>query len=166
MGIDRGGHLKVYDFGSVVHRDDEGFDVQVLDDHFSLANAIRYLAAGVDPLSKATSYSKFRQIEDELRQGNAAVEDEARDLEQVIRAGWRRVPQSAPSFTKLEKHVADIRENDIIIRSQSPSETPLNLGGDLPLKFLGETEKEPQWIDEDTYSAAWVAKGYTLPIRT
>lgn len=166
MGIDRGGQLKVYDFGSIVHKDDENFHEHVLDDHFSLANAIHFLASGMDPLAKATSFLEFRRIEDELRQGTAAVEEGARDLEQVIRAGWRRIPRSAPSFTKLQKHVAEIFRHNATNSSQRRPKNPSNLEGIFPHSLLSETDRELRWMDEEDYRVAWMAKGYTLPTWT
>ncbi|KAI9843692.1 MAG: hypothetical protein M1837_006160 [Sclerophora amabilis] len=163
MGVDRRSQLKLYDFGSIVHKDEENFHLCVLDDHFSLANTIHFLASGVDPLAKADSLPDLRRIEADLREGTAAVEEEARDLEQVIQDGWRRIPRSKSGFSDLRKIVAEMIGHD---STQGLPHRPDNLSLEVtsPHPFL--SDEEPQWMNEEEYRIAWMEKGYTLPTWT
>lgn len=58
MGIDFNHRLMLFDFGSIVHREDVDFDEQILEDRFKLAACIHFLASGVDPLAKAESFTQ------------------------------------------------------------------------------------------------------------
>lgn len=42
IGIDWNKQLKLFDFGSVMHRDEDNFYNQVLEDHFNLANCLHF----------------------------------------------------------------------------------------------------------------------------
>jgi hypothetical protein len=107
IGVDHENQLKLFDFGSIVHYD-EDFDEQVLEDHSSLATCIHFLASGVDPLAEAHNVADLYRIRQDLKQGTAVVQEAARDLQEVIQAGWTRVPRSPVSFLQLQKTVADI----------------------------------------------------------
>lgn len=70
MGIDSSHRLKLFDFGSIVHRDGVDFDEQVLEDRFKLATCIHFLASGVDSLAKAESFTQLGQTIRDLKEGN------------------------------------------------------------------------------------------------
>lgn len=108
IGVDHNYQLKLFDFGSITHRNDEDFDEQVLDDHFNLASCIHFLASGINPLAQAESAADLQRIRTDLERGTALVDDAARDLQQVIQAGWTRIPRSSSSFSHLQETVADI----------------------------------------------------------
>ncbi|KAF1966859.1 hypothetical protein BU23DRAFT_661387 [Bimuria novae-zelandiae CBS 107.79] len=80
MGIDSHNQLKLFDFGSITHCNDEGFSEQVLDDHFALATCIHFIVSGVDPIAKANSYAKVQQVLSTLKGGQGIVDEAARDL--------------------------------------------------------------------------------------
>jgi serine/threonine protein kinase len=160
MGIDYNGQLKLFDFGSVTHRDEDNFQNQVLDDHFNLAICIHFLASGIDHLARAESLADLKRIRRELERGIGAVDKEAKDFEKVIQAGWTRLTRSPSSFSQLRKNVADITGNITANGFYSPlkgytSSSSVN-SDELP-------EREPRWMDEKDYRAAWERKGFDVP---
>jgi serine/threonine protein kinase len=88
MGIDSHNQLRLFDFGSVRHRDDEGFAEQVVEDQFALATCIHFLAYSIDPIAKANSLIEVQQMINILKRGQGMVEEAAKDFDQVIQAGW------------------------------------------------------------------------------
>ena len=166
IGIDEQSQLKIFDFGSIVHRDDEGFHEHLLDDHFTLASTIHFLASGVDPLAKAESLSDLRRIENELRQGTAVIEEGARVLEQVIQAGWSRLPRTAASFSKLQEIVTNTIRHDLSCISQIRSENLSSPHSICPHSFLRDLHEEPRWMNEEDYRFTWMEKGCNLPSWT
>lgn len=80
MGIDTHNQLKLFDFGSITHCNDEGFSEQVLEDHFALATCIHFIASGVDPIAKANSHAEVKRIFSTLKDGRGIVDEAAKDL--------------------------------------------------------------------------------------
>jgi serine/threonine protein kinase len=151
MGVDYNNRLKVFDFGSIMHRDDNGFDEQVLDDHFNLATCIHFLASGTKPL------------ESELKQGKAVVEEGARELKSVIQAGWMKIPRSPSSFSRLQKTVTNLI-GDIAMNGLYSSSGDDLAGLEVAChSWLSQAKSEPRWMNEEDYRAAWKGKGYQLP---
>jgi hypothetical protein len=97
LGTDCSGQLKVFDFGSVARHDDD-FQSQVLEDHFTLATCIHFLASGPNTIAGAESRAEFERILSELEGGNGVVDEAAKDFEKVIQAGWTRVPRSVETL--------------------------------------------------------------------
>ena len=161
IGIDKRNQLQLYDFGSIMQCDEEGFKDQVLKDHSGLATCIHFLACGIDPFARVDSHVELRQRQAELRNGQGVVEDAARDFDQVIQAGWRQVPAALP-FSELRKIIACIIGDDTRATCQLDSDfTSLGL-------FCNDivAEKQKMWLDEAEYRTAWTAKGYTMKPRS
>ncbi|KAF2245093.1 hypothetical protein BU26DRAFT_522218 [Trematosphaeria pertusa] len=157
MGIDENNRLRLFDFGSVRHRDDEGFYEQVLKDHFALATCIHFLASGVDPLAKANSIAELRRTFSILKGGQGVVEEAARDFEGVIQAGWMGVHRPAASFSQLRKAIASISgQINVNGAHQNDKSCPsLQLACDDLV-----VEKDTRWMDEEDYRAACKADGF------
>jgi serine/threonine protein kinase len=162
LGVDRNGQLKLFDFGSITHKNDEDFDEQVLDDHFSLASCIHFLASGIDPLAKAESAADFQRIRSDLERGTAFVEEAARDLQQVIQAGWMRIPRSSSSFSRLQETVADIIGASVVNGSSPPYSDPSDFELSCPDLLLTQAERDLRWMDQEDYRTAWKEKGYDM----
>lgn len=88
MGIDFNHRLMLFDFGSIVHREDVDFDEQILEDRFKLAACIHFLASGVDPFAKAESFTQLRQNIRDLKKGKGVVDEAAKDFEVIIQEHW------------------------------------------------------------------------------
>lgn len=69
MGINENNQLRLFNFGSIRHRDKEGFYKQVLEDHFTLATCIHFLASGVNPVAKASSLAEVQRTFNILKEG-------------------------------------------------------------------------------------------------
>lgn len=164
IGVGHDNQLKLFDFGSIVHYNDEDFDERVLDDHASLATCIHFLASGVDPLAKAQSIGDVRQIRNNLERGTAIVEDTAKELEEVIRAGWMRKPRATFSFLQLQRTIADIFwGSDTSLSSPALKDSPRVESACLDWAF-NQSERDIRWMDETNYRAAWEEKGYKVPL--
>ncbi|ORY00820.1 hypothetical protein BCR34DRAFT_494347, partial [Clohesyomyces aquaticus] len=50
--------LKLFNFRSIRHYDEEGFAKQVIEDLFTLATCIYFLASSINSIIKANSYAK------------------------------------------------------------------------------------------------------------
>lgn len=164
IAVSHDNQLKLFDFGSIVHYTDEDFDEQVLDDHASLAACIHFLASGVDPLSKAKNVADLQKIRNDLEQGTAIIEEAAGDLEEVIRAGWMRIPRSPFSFLQLQKRIADIFGGSAANRLPSPElKYLLGMESTCPAWLYSQPDRDARWMDEVDYRAAWKEKGYEVP---
>jgi serine/threonine protein kinase len=161
IGIDGNNQLRLFDFGSVRHYDEEGFYEQVLEDHFTLATCIHFLASGIDPVAKANSLVEVRRTFEILKGGQGVVDEAARDFEEVIRAGWTGVSRSASSFSQLRKVVAGIIGDVDSSKVHQFEEKPSSDSQLVCDSWV--VEKETRWMDEDEYCAAWKAKGYEIP---
>lgn len=160
MGIDGNNRLRLFDFGSIRHRDEEGFYEQVLEDHFTLATCIHFLASGVDPVAKANSLAEVRRTFSILKGGKGVVDEAARDFEEVIQAGWIGVPRPASSFSQLRKAIAGIVGQiggNGVHQSEDPSSSSQLACDDLVV------EEDTRWMDEEDYRAACKAEGYETP---
>ena len=157
MGIDEKNQLRLFDFGSVRRYDEDGFDEQVLEDHFSLATCIHFLVCGTDPLARVESYAELRRRQADLKGGHGVVEEAARDFEQVVQAGWKEVPRPASSFSELRKTIARIIGDIDSIARLRPENVSSSLG---PVDIV--LVKQDMWLDEVDYRAAWVAQGYKV----
>jgi serine/threonine protein kinase len=151
MGIDSQNQLQLFDFGSVMHCDDEGFSEQVLEDHFALATCIHFLASGVDPIAKANSSAEVQQIHSTLKGGYGIVEEAARDFEKVIQAGWTG---AVSSFASLRRSIGGIGDS-LVNQSDLPEAQ-----SDVDHLTI---EEDPRWMNEETYRVAWQAQGYETP---
>jgi hypothetical protein len=156
MGIDVNNQLRLFDFGSVMQRDQEGFHEQVLKDHFSVATCIHYLASGEDLVAKATSYSEVKETLEMLKSGQGTVKPEAKEFEEVIQGGWTGAP-AASTFSLLYKTVAEIvqqlngdKENEILTGPEIYHDDVL-------------LEKDTRWLCEEDYRAVRKAEGFETP---
>lgn len=95
MGVEFNPRLKLFDFGSIAHRDDAEFDAQVLEHRFKLATCIHFPASGVDPLAKSERFTQLQQAIRDLKDGKGVVDEAAKDLEKFIQEGWRGQLRSA-----------------------------------------------------------------------
>ncbi len=159
LGIDYNHQLKLFDFGSLVHQDDDDVYEQILEDRFNLANCIHFLASGVSPLNKAECLTQLQQTMSDLRKGKGVVDKAAKDLEEIIQEGWTGMFQLSSSFSQLRGAVAAII-GDIATNSMCFPE------GDLQVFDDGDwmAEKKPRWMNEENYRAAWKKKGYEAPV--
>ncbi|KAF2276153.1 uncharacterized protein EI97DRAFT_433567 [Westerdykella ornata] len=160
MGIDGNNQLRLFDFGSIRHRDDEGYHEQVLEDHFTLATCIHFLASGVDPIAKATSLAEVRQTFSILKGGQGAVDEAAREFEEVIQAGWTGVAPATSSFSQLRKTIVGIIRQ-INANSVDHTGDPFRSSQWAPDDFAAE--EDSRWMDEEDYRAACKAEGYETP---
>jgi serine/threonine protein kinase len=151
MGINSHDQLQLFDFGSVMHCDDEGFSEQVLEDHFALATCIHFIASGVDPIAKANSYAEVQRVHSTLKGGQGIVDEEARDFRKVIQEGWTG---AVSSFSSLKKGIADIGDDMVDQSGLSEAQSDVD---HLTL------EEDPRWMNEEAYRAAWQAQGYETP---
>jgi hypothetical protein len=148
MGIDGHNQLKLFDFGAIRHRTEEGFHVQVVKDHFTLATCIHFLASGIDPFAEAKSYTDVQKTLRTLREGNGIVDEAAKDFEKIIQAGWTG---TVSTFSSLRQTIIGTRRDHQVTESFSEM---------LDHSVL---EHDPRWLDEETYRAAWKAAGYEVP---
>ncbi|ORX99128.1 hypothetical protein BCR34DRAFT_495590, partial [Clohesyomyces aquaticus] len=61
--------LRLFNFRSVRHYDEEGFAKQVIEDLFTLATCIYFLAFSINPIIKANSYAKVQETVNMLKTG-------------------------------------------------------------------------------------------------
>lgn len=153
MGIDDHNQLRLFDFGSVRHCDEEGFAEQVVEDQFALATCIHFLASGIDLIAKANSRIEVQQTLNMLKRGQGIVDEAAKDFEQIIQAGWKG---NISHFSSLSKGIADVGSNAVV----QPKEF---LPKVLPNIDYSAIEEDHRWIDEEVYRAAWKAEGYETP---
>jgi serine/threonine protein kinase len=143
MGIDSHNQLQLFDFGSITHCEDEGFSEQVLEDHFTLATCIHFIASGVDPIAKANSYAEVQRMHSTLKGGQGDIDEAARDFQKVIQDGWTG---EVSSFSSLRKGIADIGDN-FVVQSDLPK-------AQFDVDHL-TIEEDPRWMNEEAYRAAW-----------
>jgi len=155
MGIDVNNQLQLFDFGSIMQQDEEYFDEQVLQDHFSMATCIHYLASGEDLLAKATSYQEVQNTLEMLKGGQGTVKPEAKEFEAIIQAGWTGAPV-ASTFSLLRKTVADIVQSSSNERKKISADPQLYCD-DVAL------EEDSRWLCEGDYRAARIAEGFEAP---
>jgi serine/threonine protein kinase len=166
LGIDKDNNLRLFDFGSITHCQEEGFIHQVIEDHFTLATCIHYLASGIDPFANVKSYVEVKQTLDTLKKGKGVAHPAANSFEEVIQAGWTGT--TASNFSQLRRSVA-------LATGQYPSQpSDHNLErrdqGEMGLEVAPDdhdagslSEKQSNWMDEQEYRAAWKAMGYEVP---
>jgi len=154
MGIDINNQLQLFDFGSVMQRDKEGFDEQVLEDHFFVATCIHYLASGENLVAKATSHSEVKRTLEMLKTGQGTVKPEAKEFEEVIQAGWTG---AATTFSLLCKTVTDIVQQSSSNKKNGISANPQLYCDDVAL------EQDTRWLCEEDYRAARMAEGFDIP---
>jgi serine/threonine protein kinase len=159
MGIDENNRLRLFDFGSIRHCDDEGFYEQVLEDHFTLATCIHFLASGIDPVAKAKSVAEVRRTFHTLQAGQGLVDEAAKDFEEVIQAGWTKIPRPSSSFSQLRQDVT----GNIRYISTSGAHQSANLSSWPQLVCDELMVEDPRWMDEKDYRAAWKAEGFETP---
>lgn len=160
MGIDENLQLQIFDIGSVRHRDEEGFHEQVQEDHFSLATCIHFLASGVDPIAEANSHEELKQIRKKLKEGHGVIDDATRDFKEIVQAEWTGSPQSTTTFSQVHNAVADIIGQ--ITRNGVHQPRGLSEKSQLACDEI-VMEKDPRWMDEADYRAAWRANGFQPP---
>lgn len=153
MGIDSRDQLRLFDYGSVRHRNDEGYAEQVVEDIFALATCIHFLASGIDPVANANSRAEVVQTFRILKGGQGLVDEAAQDFQQVIQAGWTG---AVSSFSSLRTSITDIGNHAMDRSKDKLFEAPLHLDSLV-------VEEDPRWMNEETYRAAWRDMGYDTP---
>ncbi|KAF2732210.1 hypothetical protein EJ04DRAFT_544788 [Polyplosphaeria fusca] len=153
MGIDSHNQVKLFDFGSVRHRDDEGFAEQVVEDQFALAMCIYFLASGIDLLAKSNSRVEVQRTLNMLKRGQGIVDEAARDFDQVIQAGWTG---NLSSFSSLSKDITDIGNNVPVQLKEFQPKVHLNLD-------YSAIAEDHRWMNEEVYRTAWKTEGYDTP---
>jgi len=161
MGIDDNNRLRLFDFGSIRQHDEEGFDEQVLEDHFWLATCIYFLASGVDPIAKANSSKEVQETLRRLKGGLGTVETTAKEFEEVIQAGWTGALLTT-SFSAVRKAVAEIVQKT----SSSSEDCRLeDLSTSYPLTYDDDVaiERDLRWMDEEGYRTSCQEMGFPTP---
>lgn len=153
MGIDGHNQLKLFDFGFVRHRDDEGFAEQVVEDQSALATCIHFLASGIDLIAKANSRAEVQATLNRLKVGQGVVDEAAKDFDQVIQAGWTG---NLPRFSSLNKDIAAISNTAAVQLKDFLPDVQPNID-------YSTREKDDGWMHEEAYRAAWKAEGYDIP---
>lgn len=143
MGIDNNRQLTVFDFGSVRYRTDEGYSEQVVEDHFTLATCVHFLASGSDALAKVNSYAELKETVSELKGERGIVHEAAKDYEGIIQAGWIG---NVSTFSSLQQSLPGY---DKVIADHQDSISMFN----LDFSSLA-VEKDPRWMDEEAYREA------------
>lgn len=155
LGIDEHHNLRLFDFGSIIHCQEEGFKEQVMEDHFKLATCIHYLASGIDPFANVGSYAKVKQITNDLKRGGGVVHSTASVFEGIIQAGWMEA--TASNFSQLRQSVASaIGSLDWDQEDVKPEIATAHYN-------VSALEKQLSWLDKQEYCAAWEAIGYAVP---
>jgi len=157
IGIGYDNRLKIFDFGSAVHKKDEDFEHQVLEDQSNLANCIYFLATGIDPFGEAKSVADINRIRKDLQKGKFPFPAAAKRFQGVIEACWSQ--KGFNSFKHLKKTVADILEIQTagkLVPSVTASSSP-----DALLEGL---IREEGWMNEEEYCVAWTQKGFKIPL--
>ncbi|KAF2431958.1 hypothetical protein EJ08DRAFT_696101 [Tothia fuscella] len=155
LGIDKHHNLRVFDFGSILHCQEEGFKEQVMEDHFKLATCIHFLASGIDPFAKARNYAEVKQITNNLKRGEGVVHSTASVFEEIIQAGWTGA--IASNFSQLRQSVASAIGSLDWDREDIKPEVATAYC-DVPV-----LEKQLSWLDKQEYCTAWKATGYEVP---
>ncbi|KAF1917370.1 hypothetical protein BDU57DRAFT_528013 [Ampelomyces quisqualis] len=153
IGIDAHKQLQLFDFGSVRHRDDVGYTEQVVEDQFALATCIHFLASGIDLVAKAKSRVEARATLNMLKGGRAVVYEAAKEFEKVIQAGWAG---DLPDFSSLSKGIGGFRDHTAVQLEEFSPDVQLNID-------YSRIEEDYRWKEENSYRAAWKAKGYEVP---
>lgn len=153
MGIDVHNQLRLFDFGSVMHCDGDGFSEQIADDQFALATCIHFLASGIDYLAKANSYAEVKNTIGVLQRGQGIVDEAAKCFEEIIQAGWTGAVSLQSS---LKRDMVNISNKAV---DQHKNFLPEEHAEFNPSVF----EEDSQWMNEEAYRVAWQAEGYETP---
>jgi serine/threonine protein kinase len=159
IGIDDNNRLQLFDFSSIRQHSEEGFNKQVLKDHFWLATCIHFLASGVDPIAKANSSKEVQETLRKLKGGLGTVETKAKEFEEVIQAGWTGAFPTT-SFSAVRKAVAEI------VQKTSSSEVyrSEDLSTSYPLAYDDVAlERDLRWMDEECYRTSCQEMGFPTP---
>lgn len=155
LGIDEHHNLRLFDFGSIIHCQEEGYKEQVMEDHFKLATCIHFLASGIDPFANVRSYAEVKQITNDLKRGEGVVDSTASVFEETIQAGWTGA--TASNFSQLRQSVASaMSSSDWDQEDVKPEVATAHYD-------VSALEKQPSWLDKQEYCAAWKAIGYEVP---
>lgn len=101
IGIGHDNRLKIFDFGSAVHKEDEDFEYQILEDQSNLATCIFFLASGIDPFAEVKCSADVHRVHRDLQEGRILFPARAARFQGVIEACWSR--KQFDSFENLEK---------------------------------------------------------------
>ncbi|KIW13902.1 hypothetical protein PV08_06683 [Exophiala spinifera] len=162
IGIGHDNRLKVFDFGSAVHKTDEDFESQVLEDQFNVANCIYFLATGKDVFAKARSAADINRIRRDLQKGKYPYSASAKMYQEVIEACWSQKRFS--SFKHLKKALEILQEqtaSDLVLSMHEVNAVNTCPSPDL---FLEGLMKEESWMDEEEYCVAWSKMGFEIPL--
>jgi hypothetical protein len=159
MGIDDNNRLRLFDFGSIIQHEEEGFDEQVLEDYFWLATCIHFLASRVDPIAKANSSKEVQETLRTLKVGLGTVETTAKEFEEVIQAGWTGALPTT-SFSSVRKAVAEIVQKT----SSSKVYRLEDLSTSYPLAYDDVAiERDLRWMDKEGYRTSCQELGFPTP---
>ncbi|KAH9882243.1 hypothetical protein J1614_001415 [Plenodomus biglobosus] len=153
MGINSHNQLKLFDFGSVRHRDDEGFAEQVVEDQFAPATCIHYLASGINLIAKANSRVEVQETFNMLKRRKGMVHEAAKDFDQVIQAGWTG---NLSSFSSLSTGITDVGNNAAVQQKEFLPEVQPNIN-------YSAIKEDHRWMHEEAYRVGWMAEGYKTP---
>lgn len=156
IGIGHDNRLKIFDFGSAVHSEDEDFEHQILEDRSNLATCIYFLASGIDPFAEAKSVADINRIRQDLQQGKFPFPAAAKRFQGVIEACWSQ--KRFNSIKHLKITVADILEIQTASKS-GPSVAANSSLDPLLERFI----REEGWMNEEEYCIAWTKKGFKIP---
>ncbi|KIV95255.1 hypothetical protein PV10_02928 [Exophiala mesophila] len=165
IGIDKDNHLKLFDFGSAVHCQDEEYQYQIRDDQFTLATCIYFLATGKDPFEQADTTASVKSIRKSLQQGTFDLAPAAKKFQHVLQGCWSQ--KESWSFKELKTMVSDILGEQMEVYP-TPTPTPpfpattnqLSGSSVSTSVSLEEFPREEAWLNEEQYRNAWTKLGF------
>ncbi|KAL2433695.1 hypothetical protein ABEF95_009270 [Exophiala dermatitidis] len=155
IGIGYDNRLKIFDFGSAVHKTDDDFEHQVLEDLSNAANCIYFLATGIDLFAEAKSAADIHRIREDLQTGKYPYSASAKSYQEVIDACWSQ--NRFTSFKHLKKDLDGLEvqtAGDLVLSEHTGSSPDLLLEGLI---------REESWMHEEEYCIAWRQKGFEIP---
>ncbi len=161
IGIDDNDCLKMFDFGSATHKEDDTFNYTSEKDHTGLSTCLYFLLSGVDPLANAKNWDEVRCIQRELSEGRYNTVPEAGILREVIVDGWTE-GATRRTFGETRKVV-----EGIIGGGDDATLHPHPLKDYRTMEAVCETwldtvSVEPHWLTEQQYHAKLKSLGYDV----
>lgn len=145
IGIGHDNRLKIFDFGSAAHKDDEDFEHQIVEDQSNLATCIFYLASGIDPFAEVKSSADINRVQRDLQEARIIFPAGAERFQGVIEACWSQ--KRFDYFENLRRKVADILQIQTA-RKLVPLSTPISSLG--------------YWKDSGGRSCGWMRQSIEL----
>ncbi|RVX67716.1 hypothetical protein B0A52_07839 [Exophiala mesophila] len=169
IGIDNDNHVKLFDFGSAVHYQDEDYQDQIRDDQFTLATCIYFLATGEDSFDQAETTASVKSIRKSLQQGTFDLAPAANKFRHLLQGCWSQ--KESWSFKELKLMVSEILGEQMMMEddpkttttTQPPFPATTNqLPGSSVSTWvsLEQFPREEAWLNEEQYRIAWTKLGF------